>query len=930
MNTIQNLFQQAQLAEAAYANLAGMNISTTAQAIKDALTDPDLGGGFSTAQASAFVTHWRVVDQYTASGLFGITDGSGFSATVFESIDNPGQYSIAMRGTAGATDLMADAGDVLTDGLALDQIVDMYNYWQSLNHNLGYTAYKLETQLAETVQLTTLWAQVAIPGASIYAKGAYDAYRAELQNAGLIVDMGPLGPSVRKLIPGDSVVLLTGTPLAVGSGKLIGVSTVDASGHSLGGHLAMAFSRLFPTSTSDVVAVNGAGFDLSNGNVNTLFRQLNGAAGFDANKITNVVGTAAMNLVSQDWLFLQQPAGRNEIYTEDGLGNTFGHGSSQMTDSLALYNLFATLDPTLNSNPTNGIQTITDILKASSNIAANSLESAVSALGKLFLVNGAAGFNGNEFGTNRDLLYTALKDITAALPAGGLTLCDLSVFNAAQIASVAQSNIAYRYALLNLTPFALVGNDAVYAPHNTAGELDLYNSATHTGTITDQYLKDRSAFLVDKTIANTQDNLSNGMGYVDYAGTKQYFRDESGTTHTTVVLGGSNVTNPFITQPPNDIQQIRFGSDSATDTLAGETKNDHLYGMGGDDTLQGNGGNDYLEGGKGFDTYKYNTGDGSDIILDTDGQGSIMVDGVALGAGTDTGDGRTYKWMDAGGKEHTYLFLNGDAAIGGDLLIDGSLTVKNFKGGDLGIAMNAAQQTNPQAAKYIYGDLAPKEFQMEIPGAPLSIPFLNYFIPADTALGAANTAFVVGINGVGQPDAQGNYNSYLYTYWQKDPATTGGGNYNFIMDAGKPVPDKADHIFGSNGNDHIESGGGNDVISFYSGSGDDYADAGAGNDNVLGGAGNDVLIGGAGLDMVRGGQGDDMVYADAQASIETAIGEGNTQTGDTSHPDEFLGNGEILSGDQDYVNAPGGNDTLVGGTGSDLLSGGGGSLNRQR
>ena len=31
----------------------------------------------------------------------------------------------------------------------------------------------------------------------------------------------------------------------------------DVAGHSLGGHLAMAFSRLFPTIASDVVAVNG-------------------------------------------------------------------------------------------------------------------------------------------------------------------------------------------------------------------------------------------------------------------------------------------------------------------------------------------------------------------------------------------------------------------------------------------------------------------------------------------------------------------------------------------------------------------------------------------------------------------------------------------------------------------------------------------------
>lgn len=163
MSTIQELFQQAQLAEAAYADFAYPD------GAEKALTNE----GFGETQATELLTHWRVVDQYTApAGLFGLTDGTGFSATVFESLDHPGQYTFSMRGTQpGYADLAADLGDIASDGLALDQIVDMYNYWQSLHHNLGYTAYKLETQLAETVHLTTLWAQVAIPGASIYAKG---------------------------------------------------------------------------------------------------------------------------------------------------------------------------------------------------------------------------------------------------------------------------------------------------------------------------------------------------------------------------------------------------------------------------------------------------------------------------------------------------------------------------------------------------------------------------------------------------------------------------------------------------------------------------------------------------------------------------------------------------------------------------------------
>jgi len=42
-------------------------------------------------------------------------------------------------------------------------------------------------------------------------------------------------------------------------------------------------------------------------------------------------------------------------------------------------------------------------------------------------------------------------------------------------------------------------------------------------------------------------------------------------------------------------------------------------------------GDDALLGGTDFDTYIYNTGDGFDTILDTGGDGSIVVDGVILG-----------------------------------------------------------------------------------------------------------------------------------------------------------------------------------------------------------------------------------------------------------------------------------------------------------
>lgn len=56
-----------------------------------------------------------------------------------------------------------------------------------------------------------------------------------------------------------------------------------------------------------------------------------------------------------------------------------------MTDSLALYSLFATIDPTLNTaNPADGIGKITRILESASADPAKSLELTLDALRTLF------------------------------------------------------------------------------------------------------------------------------------------------------------------------------------------------------------------------------------------------------------------------------------------------------------------------------------------------------------------------------------------------------------------------------------------------------------------------------------------------------------------------------------------------------------------
>ena len=142
MTTIQNLFDQAQLAEAAYANFFSDSgvLLTNDNDIKAALQDTNNGGGFSATQAAEFVLHWRVVSHIPD------THNNGFSATVFESLDHPGEFSLAIRGSSQTADFVADTKLIATDGVAVSQLVDLYNYWQSLTHNGAYQAAKLTTQ----------------------------------------------------------------------------------------------------------------------------------------------------------------------------------------------------------------------------------------------------------------------------------------------------------------------------------------------------------------------------------------------------------------------------------------------------------------------------------------------------------------------------------------------------------------------------------------------------------------------------------------------------------------------------------------------------------------------------------------------------------------------------------------------------------------
>src|SRR5690606_29346002 len=136
--------------------------------------------------------------------------------------------------------------------------------------------------------------------------------------------------------------------IGLGLDAEIAAGGLTVTGHSLGGHLASAFTRLFPETQAEALTVNGAGFGrvglsgFASANVNNLFALLGGAPAFDPAAVQNVYGDENLGVVPQNDYWLFQPGGHESHFIEQETfsQDVLGHGGGQMTDSLAVYDLF--------------------------------------------------------------------------------------------------------------------------------------------------------------------------------------------------------------------------------------------------------------------------------------------------------------------------------------------------------------------------------------------------------------------------------------------------------------------------------------------------------------------------------------------------------------------------------------------------------------
>jgi len=740
---------------------------------------------------------------------------SGLSATLFQekgSVSNAG-LTLAIRGTepgflgAGVDVISADLGGIVVEGAALNQITDLYNYWKQLTSASGATVRLARIVETDDPNASAIFTPAMSVGTGSSARVSYRRIEFfDQAGAGLGVINGP-------------------------------VSNVTVTGHSLGGHLATAFQRLFPQVVGEVYTVNGAGTretDIAS----RFFDVLAGRhTSFDSTRINNLYGSAGPNVVSGELVYTQI-GDRGEIYTE-GIMDVGGHGNKQMTDSAAVYDLFIRADDGFKTQGAAQLSaSLSATFKAADAQAGFTLEALVNAFGKLFVPDFLP--ISRDLADQRELLHAKIVPIRDRISASTAEL-DIELLgdkSTEQLASLASTHIAYRYALRELNPFAVLGAD--YAPHNTDGSLDLYDAATGRG-LTGPWLEARARFLQAVMDYNSADGAVNanaiGAHFEDRARGIAFgpinattARIVFGGDGQALVAGGSANSDSLVGANGADALSGAAGDDyleggAGADTLDGGVGDDQLFGNDGDDVLIAGGDLDALNGGAGFDRYEAESGAGFTVIRDSDGRGQVLISGQAVEGGAKR-SGNVFHSEDGA---FTFSF-SGDLASTGTLTIGNDVRVENFHNGDLGIVLTEGMESESPIAEFVYS---------------------RYAWPDNVVFDGQNDALFYG-----------SYANDLFLYGEMDQAHPAAGG----------DPERPDQLDGQT----YRGWGGDDLYAGAYHYGETFL-GDAGNDVILGGALGaqyspidgmldvDQLYGGGGRDTIVGGKGDDALYGDFQA-----------------------------------------------------------------
>jgi Ca2+-binding RTX toxin-like protein len=350
---------------------------------------------------------------------------------------------------------------------------------------------------------------------------------------------------------------------------------------------------------------------------------------------------------------------------------------------------------------------------------------------------------------------------------------------------------------------------------------------------------------------------------------------------------------------------VLFG-DGGSDTLNGGVGNDELYGTGelsggeGDDYLGGQGlldggsGNDELHG-QGSDTLLGGSGDDI-LIANTDPwqetsntlEGGAGADQLFGSYGNDTyrfnlGDGQDILIETPEGEAYSNIAPSDDTLEFGPGIAAEDLSFTRV-GKDLQISHSNGAD----------GILVKNWFQ-----EPTNHYKVNRFVFADgtewSALDVEEASVTVATDGADTLLGYRDLNEEVFAGGGDDQVWGRTGDDVLHGEAGD------DYLDGEDGDDHLIGGAGDDNLVGRAGA--DTLEGGIGNDTLQGGAGQDVLLGGEGEDSLFGGDGNDQLDGGVDNDFFEA-GAG----------DDVVNGG---SGD-DQINGGAGDDTLTGGTGNDM------------
>lgn len=620
------------------------------------------------------------------------------------------------------------------------------------------------------------------------------------------------------------------------------------------------------------------------------------------------------------------------------------HSLVLLIDSLALMELMLRIDASASTEMLQGI------FKAAGNERAltlpgtqgkaegDTLERVVNALAVMFgLARGetpSPWLRGNPAGntwhvlgddgefTGRESYHGVLARLRSALasfPAASLTLKSLAAHSATElIAAAAQPGApgtAARYALANLNPFMVIGAVPAYLEPQYA----LADGAGAPAGMTAAYIADRAAMLAWKTginVANGVNGTIAGSEVWRFADAPALGRGETYYVLNGVAQNEANARDQFVTRDAQGkAHRVEFSADRA-DALTGGTQSDRLYSGAGNDYLEGRGGDDYLEGGSGRDVYTLRindalaggeTGDGNDVVRDTDGHGLVRLVETAtrLGGGALVSTVEVGSTLIAGAFHKTAGVANGWRSFDGRILLTrvaGRDAGGSFDGSeDLVVSFNAANGAARPGTITLKG-WREGDFSIRLlPDGDVPDPVFGRLIEGGELVPG------LPVDDLGNP----------------------------AVAAGTRAADIANALNGSAGADRIDGGGGNDVLrGDRVGSGTlastaaDWLIGGEGRDWLRGGGGGDLIEGGgdgayaatvAG-DFIDAGGGNDFVFGGVRQTLGAAITQGDA----LAYPD--APNPQPASGRKgDLAQGGLGDDTLVAGAGNDVLLGGGGA-----